>query len=213
MSSKHFICLCFWLMFLYTVHGQERWELVKDKQGIKVFTRLNEDRSFKEFKSIMQIKAEMSDFLAVLYDVQALPQWGHNITESRLLNRPDPFRQIYYAIAKAPWPYKNRDGVYQNIIQWEGQEKVLTIEIELLEDVIEINDDLVRMEGYGFWMAKEIAEGELEITFQMQIDPGGAIKAWMANMFVSDSPYFTMKGLRKVMKEEKYQGHNYELLD
>ena len=211
-SSKHFISLCFLIMFLTVMQGQETWELVKEKQGIKVFTRQNEAKLFKEFKSIMQIKAEMSDFLAVLYDVEGLPKWAYNITESRLLNRPDPYNQTYYAIAKAPWPYKNRDGVYHNKISWDEHQKVLTIEIEFLEDTVEIYENLVRMDGYGFWMAKEIGDGELEITFQMQVDPGGAIKAWIANMFVSDSPYFTMKGLRDVIKEKEYQGHSYELL-
>lgn len=211
-SVKSFIGLWFLLMFPTMMQGQETWELVKEKQGIKVFARQNDGMSFKEFKSIMQIKAEMSDFLAVLYDVEGLPQWGHNITESRLLSKPDPFNQTYYAIAKAPWPYKNRDGIYHNRISWDDNQKVLTIDIEMLDDPIEVDEDLVRMEGYGFWMAKEVAEGELEITFQMQIDPGGTIKAWIANMFVSDSPYFTMKGLREVIKDKKYQEHSYELL-
>ena len=59
---------------------------------------------------------------------------------------------------------------------------------------------------------KKITDNKLNIHFQMQIDPGGSIKAWMANMFVTDSPFYTMTGLRSAMKEEKYQGKTYEFL-
>jgi len=211
-TYKYLLSLCFLILVMTQVHGQEQWELVKEKQGIKVFSRSNDSLLFKEFKATMQIRAEISDFLAVIYDVEGLPQWGHNIIESKMLDKPDPLNQTYYAVAKAPWPYKNRDGVYKNSISWDPNMKALTVAIDMPNDLIEMNEDFVRMDGYGYWKAREISSDQLEITFQMQVDPGGAIKAWVANMFVTDSPYFTMKGLREVIQDKKYQGHSYEFL-
>ena len=200
------------LLFAVSLHSQESWDLVKDNDGIKVYTRTNEVMSFKEFKASMTVKAKVADFVSVLFDVEGLTSWGHNMLEARLLERPTDTIQIYYAIAKAPWPYKNRDGIYKNILSWDKKNGLLTVDIQMIEDGLELDENLVRMDGYGFWKVKEISESELKIDFQMQVDPGGSIKAWMANMFVTDSPFQTMTGIRETMNQKKYQGQSFEFL-
>jgi len=210
--SKHFLSFCFLLLLQFQVVGQEPWQLIKDKEGIQVFTRVNTVSSFKEFKATMRIEAGVNEFLAVLYDVEGLTDWAYNIKESKLLDRPDDMSQTYYAVAKAPWPYKDRDGIYLNQISWDNEAKLLLVDIEMLEQDVEVNDDYVRLDGYGYWQVKEVSASEVEVVFQMQVDPGGSIKAWMANMFVSDSPYYTMLGLRGVLQKKKYHGKSYDFL-
>ena len=211
--SKLFMSLCFLLLLQFQLTGQGQWELIKDKDGIQVFTRANTVSSFKEFKASMQIEAGINEFLAVLYDVKGLTNWGYNIKESKLLSRPDDMNQTYYAVAKAPWPYKDRDGIYENQVTWNKESKILRVRIDMLEDDIELRDDYIRMDGYGYWQLREISEGKLEVIFQMQVDPGGSIKAWMANMFVTDSPYQTMQGLREIIQKKKYKGFSYDFLN
>jgi len=194
------------------LHAQESWDLAKESDGVKVYTRTNKVMSFKEFKATMTVKAKVQDFVSVLFDVDGLTSWGYNISESKLLERPNDTIQIYYAVAKAPWPYKDRDGIYKNTFDWDKNSGSLTVEIELLEDERELSNSFVRMDGYGFWKVEEISANELKIDFQMQVDPGGSIKAWMANMFVTDSPFKTMTGIRKAMSLKKYQGQSFEFL-
>ncbi|MEL4456321.1 hypothetical protein [Lutimonas vermicola] len=197
---------------MFQIHGQEQWKLVKDKNGIKVFTRTNTIMSFKEFKAVMEIRASVDEFLSVLYDVGSLTKWGYNLTEAKLISRPDELSQTYYAVAKAPWPYKNRDGIYSNVFDWDKKGKTLTVEIELIEGKEGSDRDLVRLDGFGYWQVNVVSEDKLEVIFQMQVDPGGSIKAWLANMFVTDSPFYTMEGLREMIKEEKYKGNTYNFL-
>jgi hypothetical protein len=68
------------------------------------------------------------------------------------------------------------------------------------------------MKGYGFWKVLELPENRLEIHFQMQMDPGGNIPAWLSNMFSGDTPYFTLLELRKAMSDKKYQGKEHALI-
>lgn len=200
------------MLCIVPLHAQESWDLAKENDGVKVYTRTNKVMSFKEFKATMTVKAKVQDFVSVLFDVDGLTSWGYNISESKLLERPNDTIQIYYAVAKAPWPYKDRDGIYKNTFDWDKNSGSLTVEIELLEDERELSNSFVRMDGYGFWKVEEISANELKIDFQMQVDPGGSIKAWMANMFVTDSPFKTMTGIRKAMSLKKYQGQSFEFL-
>jgi len=214
--SNNFRNIFLLVLFLNVVCGsqaQEKWNEVKNKEGIQVFTRTNTVMSFKEFKATMTIDGKVNDVLSVLFDVEGLTIWGHNISKSELIERDGDSLQIYYAVAKAPWPYKDRDGIYSNKMIWDKQLKTLLVEIDLIESDMYANNDFVRMDGYGFWKIKEKLSGKIEIDFQMQINPGGSIKAWIANMFVSDSPFYTMKKLREALKNERYQGKTYALTE
>jgi hypothetical protein len=214
--SNNFRYIFFLALFLNVIgasQAQDNWNEVKDKDGIKVFTRTNTVMSFKEFKATMIISGKVNDVLSVLFDVEGLTTWGYNILKSELIERTGDSLQIYYAVAKAPWPYKDRDGIYSNKMIWDKELKTLLVEIDLLEKDMYADNDFVRMDGYGFWKIKERLSGEIEIDFQMQINPGGSIKAWVANMFVSDSPFYTMQKLREALKNEKYQGKTYDITE
>jgi len=160
----------------------------------------------------MVINAELTSFLAVLQDVEALADWGHNVKKVNLIRRASDTLQVYYAEAKAPFPYKNRDGVYLNRFIWDKNSQTLVVEIEILDEAVDRDEELVRMSGYGSWIVSVLPDNTLNVIFQMQMDPGGSIPAWMANMFAGDSPYQTMKGLRKVINNKEYQGKQYPLL-
>jgi len=212
-NFRNILFLALFLNVVFVCKAQDNWNEVKNKEGIKVYTRTNTVMSFKEFKATMVIDGKINDVLSVLYDVEGLTIWGHNISKSELIERDGDSLQIYYAVAKAPWPYKDRDGIYSNKMIWDKQLKTLLVEIDLIESDMYANNDFVRMDGYGFWKIKEKLSGKIEIDFQMQINPGGSIKAWIANMFVSDSPFYTMKKLREALKNERYQGKTYALTE
>lgn len=203
------------LILLFTTGAmaqQGGWNKIRDKGGIEVFNRTNENSSFKEFRSKMVIEGKLNTFLAVLYDVKGLPSWGYKVREASLISRDSDSLQVYYAVAKAPFPYKNRDGVYLNRFVWDSSSRTLTVEIELIEDQVDEKEEFVRMKGYGFWKVLELPENRLEIHFQMQMDPGGNIPAWLSNMFSGDTPYFTLLELRKAMSDKKYQGKEHALI-
>ena len=206
--------LPFIILFLTVsgLHAQDGWKQIREKQGITVFTRSNPNMDFKEFKSNMTVNGTVEQFLSVLYDVDGLSSWGYNVKKAHAVSSEGDTIQVYYAEAKAPFPYKNRDGVYLNRFKWEPRDRELMVEIEMPEGLVPEKENLVRMEGYGSWIVRELNDGKLEITFQMQMDPGGNIPAWMANMFAGDTPYHTLLGLRKAMQEEKYQGKSYEFI-
>lgn len=210
--NKYFIAilisLCQW-----SINAQEDWKLGKDSDGIKVFTKRVETSDFKAFKAEMIIDQNIHNFLNLLYDIDGLNNWGYKTKDAELLERKGDSVQIYYAVAKAPFPYKNRDGVYLNRFNWNSNTKTLKVDIELLQDYLKEKEDLVRMTGSGFWQAEVLAPNKLKITFEMQVDPGGEIAAWLANMFADDSPFYTLKELRKAIKSKKYTIKTYSLIN
>jgi hypothetical protein len=212
MSSIKYSWLLFILIF-QNAFAQADWELVKEEDGIKVYTKPVSTSDFKAFKATMTVDESVQAFLSVIYDIDGLASWGYKLKEASLLKKSGDSLQIYYAEAKVPFPYKNRDGVYSNTITWNSNTQTLLVDIKLLQNYIAAKEDLVRLTGNGYWKVKVLSSGKLEIIFEMQVDPGGGIPSWMANMFADDSPYYTMLELRNVIKNKKYQNKTYSIIN
>ena len=194
--------------------AQEEWKLKEEKEGIRIYSRANEFSDFDEFKAITESEHSIHAFIAVLKDIPAIPEWMYSVTSSRFLEAQGDTLQIYYTEAKAPFPLKNRDGIYLNRFRWDRDEQALIVDIEILPAYIEEEDNLVRISrGRGSWKVKEVRKGTVEITFQMQVDPGGSIPSWLANMFVVDTPFHTLTELKRMMALEKYQGKRYGVVE
>lgn len=195
------------LIFCQHIHvtAQEDWKQREDKNGITVYSRSSDFSEFDEFKATTTIDQSFHAFVALLQDVDRIPDWMHSVKRSKLLERSGDSIQIYYTEASAPFPLKNRDGVYLNRFKWDGQTRILMVDIEILPDYMEAEKNLVRISrGKGFWQAKELQEGRIELIFQMQVDPGGSIPSWLANMFVVDTPFQTLTKLKELIQEEQY---------
>ena len=194
-------------------YAQNDWKLAKESDGIKVYTMPSEKSKFDQNKGVVILDASVEDFIAAIHDLEHFKEWGYKVKSVDVLERYGDTLQIYYSVAKVPFPYKDRDGTYANRFKWNASQKTLEVSIEVMEDYLELKSDLVRVEGSGKWIVKELSENKIEVTLQMEINPGGSIPAWLSNMFVEDSPYITLKNLREKIKEEKYQNKTYSFIN
>jgi hypothetical protein len=53
----------------------------------------------------------------------------------------------------------------------------------------------------------------VEVTYELVLDPGGYIPAWIANIVLKDTPYFTLERLRRVVERPEYQNWKDPTLD
>lgn len=194
--------------------SQDDWQLAKEKDGISVYTRKTEIIDFKEFKGITYLDNSVSSFLAVITDVDNLTNWVYSVVEAKMLKNSADTLLIYYAESKVPWPFDNRDAVYRERVNWDSAKKILIITIDCLPKYIEPNEDIVRIPfGQGSWIVEETGKEKIKVTFQMLVDPGGTIPAWLANAFVVDSPFETLKGLKATIGKKKYQEQRFIFLN
>jgi len=72
---------------------------------------------------------------------------------------------------------------------------------------------VVRVKGSGYWQVDVLDNGLLQISFQMQVDPGGSIPAWLVNMFTGETPYQTLSKIRELVKRPEYQNRNFDFIN
>lgn len=197
--------LCFFILTIPSlIKSQEtNWQLKKNEDGIKVYTREVKGSSADEFKSVCTYNAKPEQVLNILLDASKYTEWMPNVCKSKLLKRISANVQIDYIENKAPWPVKNRDIVSKRKIIYNKNGSI-TIEVAADPDFIPEKDNIVRIKKMkGFW--KIIPEGEVKVKviFQVLSDPGGNIPAWLVNTRIVDTPFESLQGLGKVLKEDE----------
>jgi len=202
------------MIFSFSGTAQEGWTLSKDKDGIKVYTRATHESPFDEFRATMVLNQSVHSLIAVLQDIENMPEWAYNVKSASILKEYGDTVQFYYTEVSIPFPFTNRDAVYRNSYDWNNDSSLLVVDIEMLPKYIDENEDLVRIPfGKGFWRVKVLSEERLDVTFQMVVDPGGSVPAWMANMFVNETPTYTFTKLREIIAKEKYQQQRFDFVE
>lgn len=210
---RYFLILFLTNALLFSGFGQEGWTQGKVKDGINVFTRDSDKSAFDEFRATMPLNQSIHSFVAVMRDAEGLPEWAYNVKNARSLKMMGDSLQFYYSEVSIPFPFTNRDGIYRNHYTWKADSSLLIVDIDILPDYMEEKEGLIRIPyGKGFWRVKVLGDNRLDITFQMVVDPGGSVPSWLANIFVEETPTYTLKKLREIIVKEKYQKQKFDFL-
>jgi len=204
----------FILVFLPSVlFSQDGWMLEKNKNEIRVYTRTVQGSSYKEFRGVMEIDAPLSSVVAVLQDVDHMCDWMYRAGDVKLLEREGDSIIILHGITTAPWPFADRDQTYKYQYIWNEVDSTVIVKMMGMSDYFPENENCVRMpDSKGSWQFKQRKNNMVQVSLQYHADPGGKIPAWLSNSFVVDSPYETLKAMKKMIRKEEYQNCSFDFL-
>lgn len=197
------LILLFGSLDLMSLSGfsQNLWEVDKNEEGIVVYTREEGDSGFKSFKAVMTADASPGEIIEVLKNADDYASWYGYTKSSKTLSREENV-QYNYVETSFPWPYSNRDMVYKMSVKMSEPTGVLIL-LEGVRDYIPEKMGIVRMQkAEGFILLIPVGE-KTEITYQFHSEPGDGIPAWLANRSISELPFNTFVGLKKVLERQK----------
>jgi hypothetical protein len=190
------------LLLRISASAQEDWKLVKEEVGIKVYTKTETGSEYKAFKGEMEINCKIENVVEVLKNMDSINSWVVNCEGIKLLKTED--NDLYYYIETAlPWPFNHRDMVYRFQYKEVNSEQVRVI-VTGIPDYIPPRKGIVRMvKTDGYWLLTSTDTSRTTITYQMHVEPGGLIPAWLANTFITNVPFSTFKELRNIVQKSK----------
>lgn len=206
----------FYILFGLTgfVNAQEaQWELKKDKNDVKVYVREAKDSPFKELKMSYDVEASMSAIVALLQDVEAIPDWVYKCTESYLVKEVSEDEEYYYNRVDFPWPLSDRDFVVKSTFTRDTVNNTMRSESWVANDMIPEKEDVVRIKDLHLWWEFTPKEnGIVHIEYYLKSDPGGYLPAWIVNIAADQGPLQTVKRFRKALKNPKYKNAKVAVL-
>ncbi|ROM62434.1 hypothetical protein BK653_26965 [Pseudomonas brassicacearum] len=198
MGSLHRMAvLCGMTVLLASAAAQaEDWQVVKEQDGIKVSLSEVAGSKYKAYQGVTVMKTTMAKLRALQEDVSGACAWIHECKSQKLLKHEGD-KSWTYTQFNTPWPVKSRDSVLE-VTTVEGADGSLTRNLKGVPKYLPEEPDYVRVtQVEGFWKFLPKGAGQVEVTYQVHTDPGGSVPSWLANKFVVDAPFNTLKALKE----------------
>ena len=183
-------------------HAQQDWELSKNKNGIKVYTRKTDSSDFKAVKVDAVLTGTPERLIDILMGIEKNIKWVYHTKTLRLIKRYNETELIYYAETSLPWPMKNRDQAIRIKVFPDSANRKVKITTVGEPGAIPATKGIVRVPYFlGIWDVQALNNHEISIQYYLNVDPGGSIPAWISNMFVAKGPYETFINLSNLLKK------------
>ena len=204
LKSSLFLLIIFFTSTSY-LSAQEKnqsWQLVKDENGIKVYTRMLAHSGYKEFRGEMDVVTKLDALLTFINNANRCPDWQYKCI--KMLNLSNDY---IYKLSNLPWPLSDRYTVMQSQMYYDQQHNIYTLRLKNIEREqlpqqilaqLPEEDDTVQMRySDGYWQFKLDNSSTIHITYQMHGDPAGVIPAVLANQGVTNAAFVTLSNLKK----------------
>ena len=192
--------LLIWILFIsYNQAFTQAWELKKEGDSIKVYTRVVPNSPIKEFKASGTMKAKPEAIYAVLRDVPSYPKWIEDVKHAIKISEYDSGMTFYYQLA-LPWPLKDRDMALEMKIT--SSENTILFALESNPELVAVDEDFIRMVTVtGEWSIQQLDDEFCLVEHRFLADPEGSLPSWVVNMFIVDGPYQTMANLSEYLQK------------
>ncbi len=194
-------------MVFTPVAGECSWELIQEKNGIRVYKQGIEGSKYCEFKGVSVIDVRLDVLVAVFSDVNATSQWFRNLEELRIIEQIDPYTMTFYLSLDLPWPISNRDLILHCSSTFNlNPPKIIVHASSVKEPIISVKNGYIRMKDVGGMWILDCTDDfrKTQVTYTSKLDPAGYIPPLLINIAIKKQVYDTLMGLKQMAKDPKY---------
>jgi len=189
-----------------TAEAKSSWELSKQTDGIQVYVRDTPNSKLKSFRADVIIPARLTSLVAVLEDTSVFPRLFHNCKSAKSLKKVGHKEFYNYIVTGMPWPVSSRDSITLSIFSQNKKTKQVNIAINSKHTLLPQKPGMVRVKHLvGRWEFTPLKDGSTKVVYELSLEPGGKIPAWLVNILIVDTPFYTLSNLRKLVKEPIYK--------
>ncbi|MDF3132403.1 START domain-containing protein [Pseudomonas extremaustralis] len=195
-SLKRMAVLCgFTVLFAATAQAED-WQVAKDEDGIKVSLSEIAGSKYKAYRGVTLIKAPIAKIQALQEDAVGACSWIHECKSQKLLKAQGD-KSWTYTQFKAPFPVTDRDSILEITTSKAADGTVTRTLLEVPTYQPEVKGYVRVAQVNGFWKLVPKGDNQTEVTYQVHTEPGGSVPSWLANKFVVDAPFNTLKALKE----------------
>lgn len=194
-------CLVF-LRLIPTGSGSNDWTLKDQKDGISVYSRRSELSKFNDIEVEIDLPGTVAQLSSILLDVQKYPQWVYSTKSSALMEKTGQRECVYYSEISVPWPLTNRDFYAELVLSNDSVQHSSRLVSRGMKDFQPEKKGLVRIPwSRAIWNITQKSDKMIHVQYVLQVDPGGSLPAWIANLFASKGPIESFENLKRKMVE------------
>jgi hypothetical protein len=196
--------LVLFFSFIHSSNSQEKWELIKDSDGIKVYTKTKDNSPYVEIKAVSMLDGEILTFRDMMNDVTNYKEWMHAAEKTDLIRRESSSEFIYYMHSDFPWPAKDRDIVIKTVLHYKPEKGIVYTESESIKGMLEKKDGINRIgDLQASWHFEKEGEDRVKVTYYGRIKPSVQLPDWLAEIVYNTGPFNTIKNMREYIRNRE----------
>ncbi|MFZ2907319.1 MAG: hypothetical protein WAZ98_14040 [Cyclobacteriaceae bacterium] len=197
---RSILLIIFFLVTLFASGQSAECTLKKEKDGIKVYTCKSDTSKFRSLKAEFTINnTSLENLKTFLFTVPTYMKWQYNVLEATLVKSINDHEMIYRVVIDAPWPLDNREMIVRFTAVIHDQDHA-NFYINTIASDIPQQDDLVRIPySTASWTIVRM-NNVLQVTYKMNINPGGYVPPLLVNMAMADGPHQSFRNLKRLLE-------------
>lgn len=177
------------------------WTLAKDEDGVQVYLSQVPGSRYKSFRGVTLVKADVATLGHLQENLRVSCAWLYACAQMRLLKYSEDAIWVYLD-TKLPWPAEPRDIVLK-VSTEETPDGGMIRHLQAAPDYIPPVKDRIRVPRVsGIWRMVPKGPELTEVTYEMRGEPGGSVPSWLANQFVVDAPFESLRMLKLVAEHQ-----------
>lgn len=187
------------------IASENDWELKRDRDDIRVYTRDVAGSKFKAVKATTTVTAPLGAAVALIRDTSACPQVAALCKKSWVHETVSETELYVYSYNDLPWPVRDRDVLVRALWSQDPTNFSVTMTATSVAGMMAENDQAIRLREASFnWEFVPLEAGRLQVTTRVHIDPAGPMPALIMNLLLVDAPFKTLTNMRSVLETGKY---------
>lgn len=180
------------------------WELQRNDEEAMAYSRIDKASGLQICRVETVMKASLNALVALQRDAAQIPKWMDGVKSSTVVREADDY-YITHTLVPSPWPVKDRDSVVRSDVHQQDDGTVV-IEFASVPDVVPPQKNHERVQNVkGCWRFTPLRDGKTRVEYEVMVDPGGKLPAWLVNRFALDVPYNSIKIMHRVVRDPRYQ--------
>jgi len=202
-SAAAFLFLYFQINIAFS---QTNWKLITEDEGIKVYSKTVPDSKIKALKAECILTASADQLVALLLDVNAATEWVFHTKSCVLVRKISALELYYYTEVSLPWPLENRDFVAHIKASKDPLTNIVMVNAPAVPGFVHAKKGIVRIShSKGLWIISPVDKERIKVEYTLQVDPGGALPAWLVNTFAAQGPMESFKNMKRQLQLSKYK--------
>lgn len=182
-----------------------QWELEKQDDGIRVYSRPVEGSAYNEIRGTATIEGRVTTVVALLQDPEFVPKLNDVISQVRVHEEVSPTEALVYLQMDMPWPVNDRDLLTRRTIERDCDSNAVIIREVAETGVIAEKDDFIRIvDSTQEWTLKTVNDGVVELDWTTHTDPNGTLPSAIVNWLSVGVPHSSLQVLRDAVESGEY---------
>jgi hypothetical protein len=199
--------------FAWEYSGSNRWELIADSYGIKIYSLKAPGSVLKRFKGVTRVNITLNSAVAAMASTANCGDWMMNCTSEQAIQPWNSQTMTYINLFRLdyPSPFSPREFLLKGHISQDPESKAVLAEFMAAPDELPQNACCFRVAHMrNTWRFTPLEGGEVEVEVVMNLDQG--LPYVVVNRIAPVSLYALLSDLPRLLSKEELQRAKFDLI-